>query len=207
LSRLNARLAAIAAYVTEGNRVADVGTDHGYLPIHLFKQGISDDLILTDVNSAPLTRAEVNIRQAFGETPGAFSIRLGDGLEPLKTGEADVCVIAGMGGETIVSILSADEAKTKSIDKFILQPRTKTNVLRKWIYDNNYYVIDEDLVSERDKLCEIIIMTPYDPGTKQLRQYEILKTKKHSLLPAFVAQKQMLKKKIEEAKKNVRKNK
>jgi tRNA (adenine22-N1)-methyltransferase len=207
LSRLNARLAAIAAYISAGDRIADVGTDHGYLPIHLYKKGVSDSLILSDVKQGPLTHAEVNIRQAFGEVPEAFSLRLGDGLEPIKAGETDLCVIAGMGGESIVAILSADEKKTRSIAKFVLQPRTKTNILRSWIYDNGYYVTDEDLVNERGKLCEIIIMTPNDPGTVQLRQYEILKTKNHSLLPAFVEHKQKLKNKIEEARKNVSKDK
>jgi tRNA (adenine22-N1)-methyltransferase len=207
LSRLNARLAAIAAYISEGDRIADIGTDHGYLPIHLYKDGASDSLILTDVKEDPLTHAKVNIKQAFGEIPDAFSPRIGDGLEPIEEGEADVCIIAGMGGETIVSILSADEHKTKSIDRYILQPRTKANVLRKWIYDHDFYVIDEDLVSERGRLCEIIIMTPHDPGTEQLRQYEILKTKGHKLLPAFVEQKQKLKQKIEEAKSHAGKDK
>jgi tRNA (adenine22-N1)-methyltransferase len=207
LSRLNARLAAIAAYITDGDRVADIGTDHGYLPIHLYKAGLSESLILTDINKDPLTHAKVNIKQAFDEIPEAFSLRMGDGLDPLEEDETDVCVIAGMGGETIVAILSADREKTRNIDKFILQPRTKTNVLRNWIYDNGYYVIDEDLVSERNRLCEIIIMTPHDPGTAQLRQYEILKTKDHELLPAFVEQKQKLKKRIDEAKSNGSKNK
>jgi tRNA A22 N-methylase len=189
---LTERLNAIAAYVPVGSRVADIGTDHGFLPIDLLLQGRSDYVVLTDIRSGPLTCAHENLVKAGlingigGDGDGGMDVtekadacwalgsiddagtgaarrpyidlRLGDGLVPVCPGEVDIAVIAGMGGEAIAGILAADPMKTCSIGLFALQPRTRSIMLRQWIDDQGYHIMDEDLVREGHRICEIIIM-------------------------------------------------
>ena len=189
--RLTGRLSAIAAHIPSGSRVADIGTDHGFLPIDLALKGCSAYLVLTDIRSGPLARAGENLSKAGlirdigtgsgtggAETADArhtphcdgnfragvalrrpyIALRLGDGLVPVSPHEVDIAVIAGMGGEAIAGILAADPAKTLSIGLFVLQPRTRSEMLRRWIYDQGYHIIDEDLAREGSRICEIIIV-------------------------------------------------
>jgi tRNA (adenine22-N1)-methyltransferase len=216
MSRLGERLAALAAHIPAGSRAADIGTDHAYLPIALLRRGLCPCAILTDINEGPLSKARENILRAYqdaGEnavscrrgsiaTPdGVYTLRCGDGLVPIEHGEADVAVIAGMGGETILHILNADPEKTRSIGIYVLQPRTKPAVLRQYIYDNNYYVIDEDLAEENGRICEIIVMSPGRPNAQtsgnrsdashrivlpEAEQIRMLKAKQHVLLGRFI---------------------
>jgi hypothetical protein len=92
---------------------------------------------------------------------GVYILRCGDGLVPVGHGEADVAVVAGMGGETILNILDADPEKTASIGIYVLQPRTKPDVLRRYLRDNKYHIVDEDLAEENGRICEIIVMSPH----------------------------------------------
>ena len=153
--KLNDRLAAMAGFVTAGESVADIGADHGYLPMYLVREGISPFAILTDKNPGPLekTRASVAKRQI---EEGKLILRLGDGLAALSEAEVDTVVIAGMGAETIVSILEADPEKTRSFGKFIFQPRTKTDILRDWVAGAGWEV-SETQAGERGRLCDIIV--------------------------------------------------
>jgi tRNA (adenine22-N1)-methyltransferase len=91
---------------------------------------------------------------------------LGDGLSPLFPGEVDVVVIAGMGGETIIKILSEDRDKTRSFRKYILQPRTKTDQLRGWLKENDWIINAETAVDEKWRRCDIIICAPEDADKK-----------------------------------------
>jgi len=168
--KLSERLLSMAAYVGPGEAVADIGTDHGLLPIFLHEHGISNKLILCDVAEGPLEKARHNIR----EYAPAFSpdLRLGDGLIPLAPGEVDTVVIAGMGGELIMRILAEDPVKTKSFKKFILQPRTLPNKLRKFLFFNDFAIVDESLVRERGRICEVIVVTPLSAPAFTPRQKE-----------------------------------
>ncbi|MDR0851283.1 MAG: class I SAM-dependent methyltransferase [Clostridiales Family XIII bacterium] len=152
----------MAAYVNQGDVVADIGADHAYLPILLFRQGVTRRFILTDKNEGPLIKTRESLMRAFPGTAfePEFSLRLGDGLTPLAPGEADTVVIAGMGGETIVSILDADRAKVESVGRFIFQPRTKVETLREYINNNRYYVINEEFAPERGRMCAILVVAP-----------------------------------------------
>jgi tRNA A22 N-methylase len=157
----------MAACASRGDRVADIGTDHAQLPIFLLRQGVSRFAILTDIREGPLSRAKENIFKAHADARGVcdrvltadgeYALRLGDGLSPIAKGEADIAFIAGMGGETIAKILEADPEKTKSIGAYVLQPRTRQDVLRTYVYGNKYYVIDENLVEENGRICEILV--------------------------------------------------
>ncbi|MDR2487476.1 MAG: class I SAM-dependent methyltransferase [Clostridiales Family XIII bacterium] len=198
MSKNAERLAALAVHVGRCNAVADIGTDHGWLPIRLYREGLCRKLILTDIGEGPLARARANVEAVFGEIPSAFSLRQGDGLVPLAKGEADVCVIAGMGGETIAAMMDAAGEKARSIRKYVLQPRSKSDRLRQFLCDNGYRIADEDLVPERGRICEIILAAPLplqaaDSSEKtqpaQPSQEELLRAKNHPLLEEFLENK------------------
>ena len=157
--KLSGRLAAMASFVSAGESVADIGADHGYLPIYLVREGISPFAILTDVQEGPLEKTRISVEKALGSR--GVSLRLGDGLSVLDEAEVDVVVIAGMGGETIISILEADPEKTKSFMKYILQPRTKVNELQKWLIKESWNIIFETKAEEKGRLCDIIVCTPH----------------------------------------------
>jgi tRNA (adenine22-N1)-methyltransferase len=153
MAKYTERIRKIASYVDAGESVADIGSDHGYLPIWLMREGVSPRVIVTDIAEGPLERARANAERAF--VPA--DCRLGDGLAPLAPGEVDAVVIAGMGGETIRDIMDADPEKTASFAKFILQPRTKAELLRAWL-SGNYDMLAEESVEERGRPCPVMVV-------------------------------------------------
>jgi tRNA (adenine22-N1)-methyltransferase len=205
---MNERLLAIAARVPQGAVCADIGTDHAQLPIMLYKNGVSPRLILTDINEGPLRRARENLEQAFPQMSReaierVFSLRLGDGLMPLAAAEADVAVIAGMGGETIASILTEDDANSKRLKLFILQPRTKCTELRERLNKSGFSIIAEDLAPEAGRICEIITAEYRSAGhetsgvgSAEAVQLQMLAENRHPLLSAFIEQKIRVEEKI-----------
>jgi tRNA (adenine22-N1)-methyltransferase len=171
--RLSERLARIASYIEDREGIADVGTDHGYLPIYLLERNPNRRVIFTDVNEGPLskTRNIIEKEQPYMDVDD-FDLRIGDGLIPIKKGEVDAVAIAGMGGILIKDILAADIDKTKSFKKLILQPRTASDKLRKWLIDNDLYIYDEDLAYENGRISEIIAVGPFH--TKDVNEVESL---------------------------------
>lgn len=158
---LSERLERIAAYIENEEDIVDIGTDHGYLPLYLLEKNPDRKMIFTDINEGPLVKTKNIILKEFpGSDPAEYDIRLGDGLVPIKHGEVDDVVIAGMGGILIADILSYDHGKTKSFKKLILQPRTAADRLRKWLIDQNLFIYDEDLAYENGRICEIIAVKP-----------------------------------------------
>lgn len=151
--QLSDRMQAIANRVAKGERVADIGTDHGQIPVWLFAKGICPQVILTDISADSLKKAK--------ETAGAYQFgsglefRVGNGLQVLSSGEVDTVIIAGMGGKLIRDILSSDPEHTKSFRKLILQPRKGMGPLRKWLLENGYRITSEDVVWESHFLPEI----------------------------------------------------
>ena len=146
------RLAAVAALVPLGGRLADVGTDHGYLPIFLLQSGRVASAIATDIAPGPLERAKSAARR-FG---AALDCRLCDGLSAVSPGEADTVVIAGMGGETIAHILSAAPWTREGIT-LLLQPMSKAEKLRPWLAEQGCAIVREVLVEDRGKLYPILL--------------------------------------------------
>ena len=152
--KLSQRLACIAGKIRPGERVADVGTDHGYVPIHLYEEGISPLVILTDISAASLAKAKGAAGACqFG---GDMQFRVGSGLSVLSAGEVDAVIIAGMGGKLIRDILSEDPELTLSFHKYVFQPRTASGALRKWLLERDFRILSEDIVEEGQFLPEII---------------------------------------------------
>ncbi len=136
--------------------VADVGTDHAYLPTELIKEGRAERVIATDMNKGPLSSARENV-EAEGLLE-KIELRLGDGLSPLKIGECDNIVIAGMGGELISTILKEGEAVAKSADRLFLQPMNSQELLREFLIENGYEIVDEDIEVEGFKVYNLIVV-------------------------------------------------
>ena len=147
--QLSQRLSSVASMVTAGNCLADVGTDHGYVPIYLYERNIIPHAIAMDVNKGPLERATLHIAESGMKE--AIETRLSDGLAALNPGEADSVVIAGMGGPLIIRILSAYPEVTDSLKELILQPQSEIPEVRKWLYENGYEIIEEHMVFEDGK--------------------------------------------------------
>lgn len=153
--KLTDRLLKIASLVTKGKRVADIGTDHGYIPVYLLNKGHVDFAILADVNKGPLENARGEVRH--NNLLEKVDLRLGSGIEVLKVNEVDEVIIAGMGGLLISELLEAKKEVAHSVDKLILQPMQAQNELRKYLLNNGYEILDEVLVKEDFRIYEIIV--------------------------------------------------
>lgn len=140
--------------VTPGNTVADVGCDHGYLPIMLVREGIAPSAIAMDVRPGPLSRAKAHIEE-YGLT-SKIETRLSDGLAGPAEGECDTLVIAGMGGPLIEKILGNDPAKARSFKELVLGPQSDVPHFRRWLCENGFSIIDEAMVCEDGKYYPLI---------------------------------------------------
>lgn len=158
--QLTPRLAAIANEIKKGETMADIGTDHGFLPVALWEQGICPHVIMADVNQGPLDRAKSNAAMSH---PGVeFDCRLGDGLKVIEPGEVDAVAIAGMGGILMTEILEVNLEKSWSYKKLILQPRNNVGYLRHWLYNHCFSISNEQLVREGRFICEILTVVPIE---------------------------------------------
>lgn len=143
------RLNRLAEMVTEGNRLADVGTDHGYVPISLIEQKRIPTAIAMDINEGPLLRAREHI-QEYGYQ-NYIETRLSDGLAALQAGEADTVLIAGMGGALTVKILSEGRNVLESVSELILQPQSEIADVRRWLKEHDWRILREDIVLDEGK--------------------------------------------------------
>lgn len=146
LIRLSARLEAIAKLVPAGIGAADVGTDHGYIPVWLAQNGYGGELFATDIKKDPLRHAEQTAAE-YGLTD-RISFHLCDGLAALDGKSVDTVVIAGMGGESIAAIISAAPWIRERDCLLILQPMSKSAFLRRQLYDSGFEVLSEQLIDD-----------------------------------------------------------
>jgi len=150
--KLSQRLASIASYAENSKSVADVGTDHGHIPVWLAQHGYAERITASDIKKGPLESAR--IYAAENEVSEKIEFVLTDGLKGLDDGY-DTVIIAGMGGETIVSILEA-APWTKNGVHLVLQPQSKVEILLKWLYENGYVITDGSIVKDAGKLYMIL---------------------------------------------------
>ena len=152
--RLKGRLSLCAEYVREGSRLADIGTDHGYLPIALCASGKIPCALACDIRPQPLSSARENIAR-FGLSD-RIQTRLCDGLSGVGSDEADDIVIAGMGGELIASILGACEWIKDRSKLLILQPMTRHEALIAWLYGNGFSISAQGAALDDGKYYTVI---------------------------------------------------
>lgn len=151
---LSPRLKAIADEVDNKQVVADIGTDHGYLPVYLIKKRGLKKVIAADVNNDPLEKAQGIIRRHGLQH--SVDLRLGDGLSILNEGEVGTVIIAGMGGVLISKLLKKEESIAKTTKILILQPIQGADELRRFLLAEGYSIVKEKLVQEKHRFYEII---------------------------------------------------
>ena len=156
--KLSERLLTIANMIDQGETVADIGTDHGYLPIYLLSSGKSPSAILTDISGGSLGKARINCSELL--ISNNYSLREGDGLEVLEPGEVDAVVMAGIGGLLTIEIIDWDLEKSRSFRKMILQPRNNSGALRKYLFNHGFSVKDYAIVPEGERFSEILLVVP-----------------------------------------------
>ena len=152
--KLNNRLRTIAAEIPYCQTLADIGTDHGYIPIYAVKNRICRKALASDLRIGPLEKANENIRRYVAE--GQVETRLGNGLEPILHSECDVIVISGMGGLLIKDILSKSFDKAKQAELLLLQPNNAADALRKWLSENGFDILAENLALDAGKIYCVI---------------------------------------------------
>ncbi|MCR5603424.1 MAG: class I SAM-dependent methyltransferase [Lachnospiraceae bacterium] len=164
---ISQRLSSVAALITPGLSVADIGCDHAYLAIHLIENLISPRVIAMDINKGPLKRAEEHVIEAG--LNGKIELRLSDGLLKLKPGEAECIVMAGMGGPLMTGIMDAAPAVCADAAEFILQPQSEIRDVRHYLEDNGYRIVSEDLVYEEGKFYPMMkaVHGNNEPGKRE----------------------------------------
>ncbi|MDD6631876.1 MAG: class I SAM-dependent methyltransferase [Agathobacter sp.] len=156
--KLSKRMKAAASMVTSGNVLADIGTDHGYVPIALVQRNRVPSAIAMDINKGPLDRAREHI--AMCNLQDKIETRLSDGTKALAVGEAESILIAGMGGELVIHILREGEAVCHSAKELVLQPQSDVHKVRAYLRDNGYAIVDEDMIYEDGKYYPMMRAVP-----------------------------------------------
>ncbi len=186
---LSKRLQAVADMVTKGNRVCDVGCDHGFVSIYLVEQGISSSVLAMDVRSGPLGAAMEHVTER--KLQGVIQTRLSDGLHKYNIGEADTLICAGMGGKLMMRILSAEKEKTDSFRELVLQPQSELEEFRRFLFQSGYAIVQENMIEEDGKFYPIMRVVKAqgmekEPGVLAFRYGPVLLETKSPVLWAYL---------------------
>lgn len=173
--KLSKRLEMVASFVKPGSRVADVGTDHGFIPVELVLREVAVTAVAMDVRPGPLERAKEHIRQYGLEEK--IEARLGDGVEKLCPGEADTVIIAGMGGRLVIHILEHGRHLWRDGVHWILSPQSDLDKVRMFLYESGFDIVKEDMVAEDQKYYTVMdaVYVGMEPGAvRELTNMEYL---------------------------------
>lgn len=152
---MNLRLNSLAAMVDNGDRIADIGTDHAYLPIELIKSGKITYAIASDIAKGPLDNAKKDVQEASLENQ--IDIRLGAGLSTVSDqDQIDTVIIAGMGGKLITQILDDAWQKKLRLKSLVLEPNVGECGVRKWLTEHSYKITAEQIIAESGHIYELI---------------------------------------------------
>lgn len=162
IAELSKRLQAVADLVTVSGCVADIGTDHAYIPIYLAGGQKIRRAFAMDVNEGPLERAREHVKEAGLED--RIELRLSNGLERLQPGEADAMIVAGMGGSLIIQILTEGQAVARQMKECILQPQSEIPKVRAYLLREGYRIAEEDMVLEDGKYYPMMRAIPMENG-------------------------------------------
>jgi len=148
------RLMTVASYVRNGSAVADIGSDHAYLPIMLVKNGIVSRALASDVVDGPVKNARENVN-AYG-LDGCITVKKADGLDGIEDFAPDDIIIAGMGGELTAAIIERSEYVKNERIRLILQPMTRAEMLRGFLAESGFDITDETLCEEDGRVYQVI---------------------------------------------------
>ena len=151
---LSKRLAAIASFVDDGLVLADIGTDHGFLPISLVQEGRVPRALACDVRKGPLAQAEKNV--AMRGLADRIETRLSDGFSAVLPGEAECAVIAGMGGQLTCRILSEGMPVVDKLSQLVLSPQSEQDEVRRFVYDHGMHIAREEMLTDMEKYYVIL---------------------------------------------------
>ncbi|WP_226667380.1 tRNA (adenine(22)-N(1))-methyltransferase [Metabacillus litoralis] len=153
---LSKRLEVVASFIPEKSVMADIGSDHAYLPCFSILQGKAKAAIAGEITAGPYESARNQVIK--NELTNVISVRLGDGLSVIEEGEQVDCItIAGMGGGLIKKILEDGMLKLTTVDRLILQPNIHAIHIREWLVNNNWELIDEEIIEEDNKIYEVLV--------------------------------------------------
>lgn len=164
--KLSKRLKKVAEMVTTGNTIADVGTDHAFLPIALIEEGKCSRAVAMDIASGPIRRAQEHVNESGLAT--AIECRLSDGFEKLSPDEVDTVVIAGMGGDLICNIL---EKKKRIAKELIVSPHTHQEIVRRELLKQGYRITDEAMIIDAGKYYVVIKAERCGDATKEAEAF------------------------------------
>jgi len=189
--KLTPRLQAMADLIPLGSIVADIGTDHACLPVYLILNKISRRVVASELNHAPLQQAKETV--AAFDCLQKIDLRLGNGLHVITAvDKIDTVVIAGMGGQSIATILRDGRHKLKDVRQLILQPMSEESYLRLFLAQNGFALAEEVLAREGRRFYEIILAKAGQEQEKDLFRLSLgprLLEQKPPLLPAFLEDK------------------
>ena len=158
MALLSERLKAVAQMITPGLPVADIGCDHAYLPIYLIKENRSPYVIACDINAGPILKARENVEDA--DLADRIDVRQGDGLAVTGPGEVKSVVLAGMGGNLMIRILSEGRKNLEGVEEIIMEPQSEVAEVRHFLQDSGFRIISENMVNELDKFYPVIKAVP-----------------------------------------------
>jgi tRNA (adenine22-N1)-methyltransferase len=189
--RLSERLERVAAHVPSGARLADIGSDHGYLLVALINRGVIAAAVAGEVALTPFHAAQRTVRE--NGLSRQISVRLANGLAAIEPADGITAIsLCGMGGETIRDILDRDKARLSGEERLILQPNGGEQPLRQWLMDNGYRILGEEVLRENRFNYEVIVAERCGPVlyTAQELYFGPLQLRQRS--PAFLAKWQRL---------------
>ncbi len=166
---LSKRLKEIILLIDQCNVIADIGTDHGYVPIYSVKEGLCSKAIASDINKGPVDKARMNVK--IEGLDKVISCRQGPGLSTLRANEAEIAIIAGMGGNLIRDIIVDELEITKELKCMILQPAQNPEVLRKFLYNSSFSVLRETVIYDEGKFYEIFKVSYSEANNTTYKQY------------------------------------
>jgi tRNA (adenine22-N1)-methyltransferase len=180
------RLERVAANVPMGARLADIGSDHGYLPVALMRRGVIEAAVAGEVAITPFQAAERTVRENGLEQH--VTVRLADGLAAIKPADAITAIsVCGMGGETIRDILDSGQAYLSGRERLILQPNGGEQPLRHWLMENGYTILSEELLRENRFYYEIIVAERATPVSYSAEQLYFGPVQMQARSPLFLA--------------------
>lgn len=179
-TQLSKRLKFVSDFITPGHILADIGTDHGFIPISMVQEGKIPNAYAMDINKGPLERADEHIKEACLENK--IETRLSDGLEKLKAHEAETVLIAGMGGSLIIKILTEGAHALEGVKELVLSPHTEADLVREYLKGTDFVIVREGMVVDAGKYYVVIKAVRTD------KAHDIYETPAEECIPDGVTQ-------------------
>ncbi|MBC3240836.1 tRNA (adenine(22)-N(1))-methyltransferase TrmK [Pseudomonas lurida] len=188
---LSLRLERVGANIPVGARLADIGSDHGYLPVALMRRGVIASAVAGEVATTPFYAAQRTVRDNGLEQQ--ITVRLADGLAAIEPHDGITAIsVCGMGGETIRDILESGKMHLSGQERLILQPNGGEQPLRQWLMDNGYSIVSEELLRENRFYYEIIVAERAGPVAYTAEQLYFGPLQMQARSPAFIGKWQRL---------------